>query len=277
MKKISYHSIRVLASLFVVAQAALSPAWAQHKASGTKIDSVLLSDKTEGNMRIRQYRIDQKGEVEYTLHYRINLSRLNTDFEANSQELHQLDSLFKGIVRDSTHQIQRIAITGYTSPDGPPHFNEQLAKARTEGFKTYAERKYHLSQHYPVSTNSVCEPWSSCRAAIAASQLDHRTEALQILDNPNLKPEEREEHLKQLPGVWEMLAKKILPPMRRVEVAISCQSSRLSDIRTPIAAPKPKPAPEPKVVAQKPPTDPCGECMVVDEAITGFIIEYPEQ
>lgn len=276
MKKISYLSIRALALLVAMAGMAALPARGQHSTSGPKIDSVLLSEQTEGDVRIRQYRINRESEAEYTLLYRINLSRLSSDFGSNSRELQQLDTLIGRVMSDSTHQIQRISITGYTSPDGPEAFNEQLAKARAEGFKAYAERKYHLTKHYPVSTNSVCEPWSSCRAAVEGSQSLHRSQALEILNNPQLKPEEREERLKELPGVWEMLSEQVLPPMRKVEVVITCHSSELTDVRTPIAPPKPKPAPEPKVATQKPPTDPCGECVVVDEAITGFIVEYPE-
>ncbi len=268
----------MLASLLALGTAS-QPMQAQpHTPSQPKIDSVLLAEEREGEQLIRRYRVDEAGHSDFALHYRINQAQLSSQFDKNGEELQALEQMLLSLTKDTTLRVRQIAVTGYTSPDGPHPFNEQLARERTSDFVAYTDKKHHLSDHFPLTSSSVAEPWESCRTMVAQSAIPDRDTVLKILDDKHLTADQKEHALKQMPSAWEYLKEQILPHLRRVEVAVNFDRERIVEVRTPIPQPKPAPKPEAKpTMAQKPRTDPCGECLVVDEAITGFLVEFPEK
>ena len=90
---------------------------------------------------------------------------------------------------------------------------------------------------------------------------------LGILDGKQ-SSDAKELALKKIPAAWEYMIKHILPPLRRVELTINYGAGSIVEQRTMI--PKPKIAPRPAEQA----CEPCG-CEVVDESITGIIVEMP--
>lgn len=274
MKTLYLFSVGVLTTLFAAGTAS-HPVQAQTSASSQpKIDSVFLSERIEGDMRIRSYRVEETDDSDYSVLYRINLAKLSTQLGRNSRELQDLDLFLRSLGKDSTRRVRQISVTGYSSPDGPHPFNERLAKARTNDFVSYAEKKYGLTDRFRVKTSSVAEDWESCRTMVAQSSMPDRDAVLKIIDDSRLSADQKEIRLKQMPAAWEYLKAHILPPLRRVEAVVSYNQGKIVEVRTHI--PKPKPEPKP-VVAEKRCGDPCGECLVVDEGITGFLVEYPAE
>ena len=143
----------------------------------------------------------------------------------------------------------------------PEQLNEKLAAQRAQDFKAYADSKYGLSKRYTVRVNSVAEDWKMCRTLVAQSQIPDRTAVLQIIDGTQT-PEQKELALEKLPAAWNYMKANILPPLRRVEVMIAYADGNIVEQRT--LKPKPAPAPAPETYE------------VVDETITGVIVEMPE-
>lgn len=274
MKKSYISSVRVLTILLGIGLCAPS-VQAQHTAAThQKIDSVFLSERMEGDTRIRSYRVEEIGDANYAVLYRINLAKLSTELKENSRELQELKEFMQSLASDSTRRTDHIRITGYASPDGPQAFNERLAKARLNDFLGYGEKHYQLSDRFRLKSSSVAEDWESCRHMVAQSTMPDREKVLTILDDGALSHDEKEARLKQIPAAWDYLKRNILPHLRRVEVEVQYARGRVVEVRTRIPRPTPQPQP---VVAQDSCNDPCGECLVVDETITGFIVEYPEE
>lgn len=255
-----------------------APLWAQeHHLAPQPGDSLLLSETIQGDTRLQRYRVAQRAERVYRLLYRINGDKLLKGFDANSSELQELDRLLQQPLSDSTSRLVKISVTGYSSPDGPHTFNVWLAKARTTHLLPCIEQKLRPEQRHLVEHHSVAEDWASCRPMVAQATLADRDAVLRIIDDATLSHDQKEAKLKELPAAWEYLKREVLPHLRRVEVVVTCDQDRLVEVRTPIVPPKPaapKPEPEPEPQPQSP-GDPCGECEVVDESITGFIVEYP--
>jgi len=157
--------------------------------------------------------------------------------------------------------------TGFSSPDGPRAFNETLARNRARDFKSYVDKKYGFSKKYDVTLNSVAEDWEMCRALVARSPVPDKQAVLGILDGKQ-SSDAKELALKKIPAAWEYMIKHILPPLRRVELTINYGAGSIVEQRTMI--PKPKIAPQPAGQG----CEPCG-CEVVDESITGIIVEMP--
>lgn len=255
--------------------AASAQAQSHPQAPTQKADTLLLGERTEGDYVIRTYRIERAGERDYAILYRINLARLNPNLGRNPAELQALDGLFQSLVDDSLKQVRHIAITGYASPDGPQTLNERLSKARMTDFATYAQQKYPQIAHLPMHTASVAEDWGSCHEAVINSSIPDKEAVLQILQGA-MGHEEKERALKRLRGAWAYLAREILPSLRRVEMVVNYSQGAVVEDRMMI--PKPQPQPQPQTaMSQTKPSDPCGECLVVDEGITGWIVAYPEK
>lgn len=224
-------------------------------------DSVLLSKTTDGDYIVRRYLVRSSGDADFTMHYRISLATLDTSLGGNPKQLGDLNAFLSGLVGDTLRKVQSVAITGYSSPDGPVQLNEKLAAQRAQDFKAYADSKYGLSKRYTVRVNSVAEDWKMCRTLVAQSQIPDRTAVLQIIDGTQT-PEQKELALEKLPAAWNYMKANILPPLRRVEVMIVYADGNIVEQRT--LKPKPAPAPAPESYE------------VVDETITGVIVEMPE-
>lgn len=224
-------------------------------------DSVLLSETTEGDYIVRRYLVRSSGDADFTMHYRISLATLDTSLGGNPKQLGDLNAFLSGLVGDTLRKVQSVTITGYSSPDGPVQLNEKLAAQRAQDFKAYADSKYGLSERYTVRVNSVAEDWKMCRTLVAQSQIPDRTAVLQIIDGTQT-PEQKELALEKLPAAWNYMKANILPPLRRVEVMIAYADGNIVEQRT--LKPKPAPAPAPETYE------------VVDETITGVIVEMPE-
>lgn len=102
---------------------------------------------------------------------------------------------------------------------------------------------------------------------VARSPVPDKQAVLGILDGKQ-SSDAKELALKKIPAAWEYMIKHILPPLRRVELTINYGAGSIVEQRTMI--PKPKIALRPAEQA----CEPCG-CEVVDESITGIIVEMP--
>jgi len=233
-----------------------------------KSDTVLLSETTEGNYRVRRYRVERTGDSDYSVYYQINLSRLAPKFGENPRELGDLDDFVRSLMRDSLRKVRSVSVTGCSSPDGPHAFNERLAKARTQDFMNYLNRKYDFSSRYDVRSSSIAEDWESCREMVALSSMPRRAEVLAVIDSRDA-PDSKEARLKRMPEAWNYMKTHILPSLRRVEVVVNYGQGTVFEQRTMIAPPEPAPQ-----VREQEPCSPCD--YIVDEGITGIIVEMPE-
>ena len=266
---------------FAVVLCAAQGAVAQSTTRGAgapKGDSVLLSERTEGNYLVRSYLIRDDADADYALRYRISSSELTTDFDGNSGTLDGLNRFLQTVDRDSMMQIRSILITGYASPDGVPQRNQQLAQMRAQSLQNYLDKHFGWSKRYDVRTVGVASDWNAARKAIAQSAIPEKQTVLQIIDQRDA-PQAKEERLKALaPAVWSYLAERILPPMRYAEVAIAYSGGRVVETRMW------QPQPEPEVVIVEEVEEEVCEprrrcrrhCGCADLVATGIIVEMPD-
>lgn len=210
-----------------------------------------------------------RSSVDYTLHYRINLAKLTPSLGHNSEELDQLNSFVEQLMRDTLMQVEAVRIEGYASPDGVPASNRSLAERRAQDFKSYVDRKYGFSRKYGVRTSGAVAPWSELRSAVAGSSIPEREAVLTAIGSGRSETA-IEAALKRLPApVWSYMAEHLLPPLRRVVVTIDYASGSIAEVRRRVACPEPAPGPAPKPAV-------CEGYVVVDDAITGMIVELPD-
>lgn len=263
--------MKTLVSTFALSLAlcAAVGATAQTKstASVSAPDSVLLSESTDGNYLVRRYMINRSDDNGYSIRYRINTAKLVSTLDDNSKELAGINAFVENLMKDTLMHVRSVKITGYSSPDGPVKFNETLAKNRAADFKNYVDRKYGFSKKFKVTTASVAEDWEMCRSLVAQSNVPDKQAVLEVIDGTGT-PEAKEMKIKQMPEAWDYMKTHILPQLRRVELVINYGAGMIVEQRTMIRKPEPTPAVE----------QPCEQvpCTVIDESITGLIVEMPE-
>ncbi len=229
-------------------------------------DTVLLSETADGDYMVRRFLVKSRNDTDYSVRYRINLATLNAALSGNSKELDELNAFVGDLTKDTLKQVSAVTITGYSSPDGPVKFNEALAARRANDFKAYLDRKYDFSKKYKVTVNSVAEDWEMCRTLVAQSSMPDKQAVLGILDGRQ-SPDQKELALKKMTAAWDYMKENILPPLRRVELTIDYKVNSIVEQRTLI--PKPKPTPQP--------AQPAEPYVVVDEQVSGIIVEMPNE
>lgn len=251
--------------------AAGATAQTRSAAPAQRADSVLLSETTDGDYIVRRWVVKTRSDADYTVRYQINLATLNATLNGNSKELDQLNTFVSNLMQDTLMQVKSAVITGYSSPDGPVKFNEALAARRARDFKNYIDKKYNFSKKYDVTVHSVAEDWEMCRALVAQSQIPDKQAVLNVIDS-NRAVEQKEAAIKEYPAAWDYMKRNILPPLRRVELAINYGDGNVVEQRTLI------PRPEPETVVEVETTEEvvCVPCEVIDEQISGIIVEMPE-
>ncbi|MEG2612744.1 MAG: hypothetical protein RR971_04575, partial [Alistipes sp.] len=248
-----YFSVKTILFIFAVplALCAAVGATAQTRSAVTmpKMDTVILSKTTDGNYNVCRYVVRSESDEGYALHFKINTSQLVPTFDGNTKEMQALCAFLGATNRDSLMSVRGVTITGYASPDGVVAQNNQLAQHRAQSLKTYVDQKYDLSKRYKVTTAAVASDWSAARAAVVASDIPHKQQVLNIIDQRDAAPM-KEKKLRALPAAWRYMVSKILPAMRYADVMIDYSKGQLVVQRTLIEHPQPAPqvvaVPQPK-------------------------------
>lgn len=189
----------------------------------TENDTIILATYEEDDYLVKRYMVNVPDvhTSDYSVLYSINLTRLQPDLDDNSEALNALNGFIEQTMADTTRRISNIEITGYASPDGPLALNERLSSQRAQDFKNYVDKKYNLSSNYTVITRGVAEDWENCTALIKASNtIPNKAEVMAVIDS-TLSDNAKEAALKKMSDVWNYMRENILPPLRRVEIAIN--------------------------------------------------------
>lgn len=257
------------------------------RAARQQADTVVLSQQTDGDYTVSRILVREHTPrtSQYDLHYAISRSDLEKGMDNNASQLDDIAGYIDPRTGDTLRHVECIKVTGYASPDGPAASNKRLAAARARNFAAYLDRLCGASKNYDITVSSEALPWTSCRSAVESSSMPQRTAVLAIIDG-NMTDAEKEVRLKRMPEAWNYLAKNILPPLRRVDVAMDYDSDRLMTVRR-----RTNPQPEIVVVEVTECIDECGQCCdssqacgnggyctccryPLDEEFDGIMIEY---
>lgn len=202
-------------------------------------DTVLLSAELDGACLVRKYLVKQRCDLnsDYAVRYRMDVAQLSATLAGNARELNDLQAFIDRIAQDESLRVTEVSITGYASPDGSYGPNERLARKRAEDFRNYVDSEYGLSARYPLTVSAVVDDWRSAVPAVEASSIPSKEEVLRILNGDDTAAV-KEMRLKRLPSAWNYMRRRILPPMRHVEMAVTYEKSRVVTERTPVPLPE---------------------------------------
>lgn len=126
-------------------------------------------------------------------------------------------------------KVTAITIKGYASPESPWDNNTRLAKGRTETLKQYVQNLYHFEEGF-IRTDYEPEDWAGLREFVAASNLEHKAEILALIDDPDLKPDPKEQQIKtRYPDEYKFLLSTVYPGLRHSDYTIGYTIRSFSD------------------------------------------------
>ncbi len=206
-------------------------------ASKPSPDAKLISTVRDGDSLVSRWLVmdrNDDGTTEFTLHYQMNLTKLVSSYDRNSDELKSLHSLLDEVASDAYKTITSINIVGYASPDGTQAINQRLSMARANDFRAYINKSYNLAS-VRGTTQGKALTWSDALSSVRSSSIPSKSEVLSIMSSSNSSTI-KEQKLKAMPSSWSYLCKDILPKMRSVEMHLKYNSWREVVTRSAITA-----------------------------------------
>lgn len=147
--------------------------------------------------------------------YMVNKAEVRKN-ELTKEQIKAFESFVREYSAKDRATLGGVFAKGYASPEGPVKFNDELAKKRSETGKTAISKELKdVNVKYDIAAYG--EDWAGFKELVAASNIKEKDLILQVLamyDNPM----KRDEEIKNMSSVFQILAKEILPQLRRTKL-----------------------------------------------------------
>ena len=170
-----------------------------------------------------------------SFYFQVNRSNINYNLKLN-KELNAKDQLaaLKEFINQGW-EVKNIEINAYASPEGEESFNEGLSEKRSVAGKKILAKIYKqllkddestvkvedIEEAYTVSTRGLGEDWDGFIKAVEASNLKDKNIVLNVVKSQS-NPLKKEQEIRNMTLVYNEIADEILPPLRRVEIKVTC-------------------------------------------------------
>ena len=159
----------------------------------------------------------------------VNKTYIKEDYHNNAAELAKIWSSIDSVRNDKDITITEVELKGYASPEGSYTNNTNLAIGRTDALKKHIQNLYKFGKGV-ISTAYEPEDWEGLRQFVNQSNLDHRSEILEIIDT-DIDPDKKEELIKRrFPEEYAFLKEAVYPSLRHTDYRIAYTIRRFSDI-----------------------------------------------
>ncbi len=160
--------------------------------------------------------------AEAAIFYVINRANVRQS-ELRSERMEAFRVFLAEAVDDERIDMNSAGVTAYASPDGPIDFNERLAEQRRETSSrvlTSELRNVDVDMgELSYIERALGEDWEGFRELVEASDIRDRNLIIRVLEMYD-DPEVREQEIRNLAAVFEVLADEILPQLRRSILAV---------------------------------------------------------
>lgn len=151
--------------------------------------------------------------------------------QLNSEDIKTLQDFIIANTDQPKKSISDVYTKSYASPDGPLAFNDRLSQERGVNTKAAMERKFK-QDNMPVAPRFDVDPmgedWEGFKELVEKSDIPEKDLILQILQMYK-DPAKRDAEIKNMTSVFQILAEKILPELRRSKMTVNVDVEGLSD------------------------------------------------
>ena len=186
-------------------------------ADGTNTTYMLVEKEGTTIYAVDSYQKTYTEEREAQIHYLVN-SAVVRPSELTKEEVKSLEAFISDITKDPKKEAKETKIIAYASPEGPTKINENLSTNRGKTAKdALAKAMKKMKSETPIEVASVSEDWDGFRELVSESNIPDRDLILRVLsmyDDPII----REREIRNMSKVYQILADKVLPGLRRAHI-----------------------------------------------------------
>lgn len=151
----------------------------------------------------------------------VDKTTLYPDYRNNPRELDKIVNTINLVKEDKNVSITGIEIHGYASPEAPYNYNARLAEGRAKTLTDHVRRLVNLEDRL-FKVTSTPEDWDGLREAVLSSNLEHKQEILDIIDDNKLTPDTRERKIKSnYPKEYRFMLDTYYPALRHSDYVVS--------------------------------------------------------
>jgi len=202
-------------------------------ADGTMSTAMLLEADAKPIAASDKYVRITTESKEADINFVINQSTIRGK-ELKKEEMSALKTFIKESVSKENVEFKNIEISAYASPDGAEDLNTKLADKRMKTSKKYFVRQLKkskvsdLNKDGFVLANATPEDWAGFQKLMQESDIEDKELILRVLSMYS-DPVVREKEIKNISAAYEVIAKEILPQLRRSKLIVSVSVIGLSD------------------------------------------------
>jgi len=204
----------------------------------------------------------QENRAEICIDFRLNSKSIDSSYGDNAARMEEMISFLKAIRQDTTVQVIEVSFSGAASPEGSYQVNHRLSRARLTTLEEVVRREVEIPDSI-ITRNDDYIPWNYLRGQIAHSELLHKQEVLDVLDDEarlvgyhgGTHIDHRIPRLKAIDGgrVWNEINRKFFSKMRNACAVVVTYKKELPPVVEPQpVVPAPVVEPEPVVVSLNP-------------------------
>jgi len=172
-------------------------------------------------------------EQNAVINYLVNSSYVRGS-ELRDADMEALEDFMETAAEDDKITITGVGIQSYASPEGEISKNENLAQERAESAQKAVNRELKQNDMAPEDMESFYnlmpkgEDWEGFKEAMEASDIEDKNLIIRVLEMYEDK-NKREEEIRNLSKTFQVIEKRILPDLRRSQIAVSYDVMGYSD------------------------------------------------
>lgn len=152
--------------------------------------------------------------------YLINQAEVRNG-QLKKEDVVAINDYIKELNEAEKKSIKSIAISAYASPDGSTDLNTKLSGKREASASKYMNNTLKKAKvEAQVDTKATPEDWDGFKKAVEASDIQDKDLIIRVL-SLYTDPDVREKEIKNLSSVYKVLAKEILPSLRRSTITVT--------------------------------------------------------
>lgn len=161
--------------------------------------------------------------------YLINRSDIRTS-ELKSADIQALKDYIALVMQNERMAVKGVMSSSYASPDGPLTLNERLSEQRGKAAEKYLQKEYGKIPELKdlFASQTTAEDWEGFRTLVQESSMADKELILRVLSMYQ-DPVVREREIKNMAAAYEVLAKDILPQLRRSKLIVDVNLIGFSD------------------------------------------------
>jgi tetratricopeptide (TPR) repeat protein len=200
-------------------------------ADGVIATSTLVEDNAKGIMIKDAYQRIVPDQKVADILYLINSSDIRTS-ELKADDINTLKNYIAQLASDPKIQLKSFTTSSYASPDGTVKLNEKLSENRDKSAEKYVAKEFGkspvLADKNLLKSQVTAEDWDGFKSLVQGSTVPDKDLILRVLSMYQ-DPDVREKEIKNMSAAFEVLAKDILPQLRRSKFIVDVNLVGLSD------------------------------------------------